>query len=313
MTNIVEVSNLTKDYGYGRGVFNVSFSIKKSEAFGFLGPNGAGKSTTVRQLMGFSKPQRGTTKIFGKDTFKNYNKILRRVGYIPGELALPAGLTGYEFIKMIQDLDHVYNNDRLSRLCSMFKLEDNILKMNTKQMSLGTKRKLVIITAFMSDPEILILDEPSSGLDPFMQDVFINFIKEEKKRGKTILLSSHLFNEVEQTCDRISIIKDGKIVSTFITNDLKHDKNKFYIVAFDNQNDYRDFLNEVSAVSYLKIVDYKNDKNKVFISTNDENIKEVVSLLSKYRITEFTNKKETLEDYFLKFYQEDKDFGEIKL
>ena len=222
--NIIEVEHLTKDYGSGRGVFDVSFNVQKGEVFGFLGPNGAGKSTTIRHLMGFSKPDSGDTKIFGKDTFLKYNEILGKVGYIPGEIALPQGLTGWEFIRMIQDLTHIHNEEQLNKMLKLFELDDITLKGETKRMSLGVKRKLAVVTAFMSDPDVLILDEPTSGLDPVMQEVFINFIKEEKEKGKTILLSSHIFSEVDATCDRIAIIKDGKLVKCRSMKEIKGDK-----------------------------------------------------------------------------------------
>ena len=189
--NIIEVDNLTQDYGHGRGIFDVSFAVKEGEVFGFLGPNGAGKSTTIRHIMGFSRPQKGETRVFGMESFHNYYKILSNVGYLPGEIALPEGLNGKEFIKMMGDLRKSQNTDMLNYLLDKFKLDPN---MDTKSMSLGDKRKLAIVTAFMNDPEVLILDEPTSGLDPVMQQNFIDFIKEEKKKGKTILLSSHIFN-----------------------------------------------------------------------------------------------------------------------
>lgn len=310
MDKIIEILNLTKDYGFNRGVFDVSFTVTKGEVYGFLGPNGAGKSTTVRHLMGFSKPDQGETKINDLNTFKNYNKILKDVGYIPGELALPEGLTGYEFIKMIQDLVGIHNKERLKMLLDTFKLDHTSLKMNTKQLSLGSKRKLAIITAFMSDPTILILDEPTSGLDPFMQDVFINFLKEEKKKGKTILLSSHLFNEVEQTCDRISIIKDGRIVSTFNTNDLKHSKDKVYLVKLNSDLEFNSLINYNNDI--FKLIDSNKDLLEVKIGVNDKNISKVINYLSTYSLLEFRHIAETLEDYFISFYVEDKDFGGIK-
>ncbi len=308
--SIIEVNNLTKDYGSGRGVFNVSFKINKGEVFGFLGPNGAGKSTTIRHLMGFSKPQEGSTKIFDKETFQKYDEILNKVGYIPGEIALPAGLTGWEFIRMMQDLQHIHNEEQLKRMLEMFKLDDITLKGETKRMSLGVKRKLAIVTAFMSDPDVLILDEPTSGLDPVMQETFIEFIKEEKERGKTILLSSHIFSEVDATCDRIAIIKDGKIVSEFIANDLKHATTKYYEIKFATSNDYKNFIKESSKEKDIyKILDKDENNDYAFIATSDDKINKVIEVLSDYSLKEFSNKKETLEDYFMKFYKEEKDFG----
>ena len=306
--SVIEVNHLTKDYGFGRGVFDVSFKIEKGEVFGFLGPNGAGKSTTIRHLMGFSKPEAGETKIFDKETFDRYDEILNKVGYIPGEIALPAGLTGHEFLKMMQDLQGIHNDERLKEMCNLFELSNEVLSGDTKRMSLGVKRKLAIVSAFMSDPEVLILDEPTSGLDPVMQEVFINFIKKEKERGKTILLSSHIFSEVDATCDRIAIIKDGKIVSEFIANDLKHNNTKFYKIEFMGKDDFERFVKENNDSKILSIEKQKPNTNMVLICTKDENINDVVEILSHYQTKEFSNIKETLEDYFMKFYKEDRDF-----
>lgn len=307
--SVIEVNNLTKDYGSGRGVFGVSFKIEKGEVFGFLGPNGAGKSTTIRHLMGFSKPDSGETKIFDKNTFDRYFEILNKVGYIPGEIALPAGLTGWEFIRMMQNLTHIHNEENLNRLLNLFKLDDVALKGETKRMSLGVKRKLAVVTAFMSDPDVLILDEPTSGLDPVMQQIFIDFVKEEKERGKTILLSSHIFSEVDATCDRIAIIKDGKIVSEFVADDLKHKSAKFYEITFKNSKEFEEFCSSNKNSKDLKILNVDAKNNYVFISTDDSLINKVIAILSKYEIEDFNNKKETLEDYFMKFYKEEKDFG----
>lgn len=306
--SVIEVKNLTKDYGEGRGVFDVSFKIEKGEVFGFLGPNGAGKSTTIRHLMGFSKPDKGDTLIFDKETFNKYNEILKSVGYIPGEIALPQGLTGWEFLKMIQDMQGIHNKERLNELLKLFELTDIMLKGETKRMSLGVKRKLAIVSAFMSDPDVLILDEPTSGLDPVMQDTFIEFIKKEKERGKTILLSSHIFSEVDATCDRIAIIKDGRIVSEFIADDLKHATQKFYKLYFRTKEDFNNFIKESRNLDFLQVLDKNSEKLKVHISTDDSKINKVINILSNYDLKEFINVKETLEDYFMKFYKEDKEF-----
>ena len=307
MENIIEVKNLTKDYGSGRGVFDVSFAVKKGEVFGFLGPNGAGKSTTIRHLMGFSKPDKGNTYILGEPTFNKYYEILNHVGYIPGEIALPAGLTGWQFLRMMQDLQHIHNEDKLNSMLTLFELDDVTLQGETKRMSLGVKRKLAIVAAFMSDPDVLILDEPTSGLDPVMQENFIKFIHEEKSRGKTILLSSHIFSEIDSTCDRIAIIKDGKIVSEFVADDLKHASKKYYTVDFKdekNVNKFKKSINKIPSAEILKV-----EGNKVFISLEDEDMNKAIEILSGLEINEFSNRKESLEDYFMKFYKEDKDFG----
>lgn len=304
--SVIEVNHLTKDYGSGRGVFDVSFQVTKGEVFGFLGPNGAGKSTTIRHLMGFSKPQSGQTRIFGKDTFEKYFEILGNVGYIPGEIALPAGLTGWEFIKLMQNLQKCRNEEQLNYLLKIFELDPTG---ETKRMSLGVKRKLAVVTAFMSDPDVLILDEPTSGLDPVMQEVFIDFIRNEKERGKTILLSSHIFSEVDATCDRIAIIKDGKIVSDFIADDLKHASQKNYEIGFSDTANYDDYIRENENSELVKIISRDPKRNAVVISIDDKYINRVVENLADYSIANFSHLKETLEDYFMSYYKEDKNFG----
>ncbi|MDE5722076.1 MAG: ABC transporter ATP-binding protein [Clostridia bacterium] len=304
--SVINVNHLTKDYGSGRGVFDVSFQVEKGEVFGFLGPNGAGKSTTIRHLMGFSKPQSGQTQIFGKDTFDRYFEILGNVGYIPGEIALPAGLTGWEFIRMMQNLQKRHNEEHLNYLLKIFELNP---EGETKRMSLGVKRKLAVVTAFMSDPDVLILDEPTSGLDPVMQETFIEFIRHEKERGKTILLSSHIFSEVDATCDRIAIIKDGKIVSDFIADDLKHASQKNYEIVFTDEANYAKFIDNSRKSKILKAVGNDPKKKSVIISTDDKFINQVVATLSEYSVCNFSHLKETLEDYFMSYYKEDKNFG----
>lgn len=304
--NVIDVEHLTKDYGFGRGVFDVSIHVEKGEVFGFLGPNGAGKSTTIRHLMGFSKADEGEVKIFGEPTFDKYYEILKRVGYIPGEIALPAGLTGKEFIKMMQDLTGIHNEERLKMLRDIFELDDASLLCDVKRMSLGVKRKLAVVSAFMSDPEVLILDEPTSGLDPVMQERFVDFIHKEKERGKTILLSSHIFSEIDNTCDRIAIIKDGKIVSEFVANDLKHASRKYYAVDFKTEAEKKKFLEKAVGIKSFTLI---NDKDKeINISIEDEDLNETIDILSLVKVAKFSNRRESLEDYFMKFYKEDKDF-----
>lgn len=303
----IEVSHLTKDYGFGRGVFDVSLQVDRGEVFGFLGPNGAGKSTTIRHLMGFSRPGSGETKILGKDTFDRYFEILQHVGYIPGEIALPAGLNGWEFIRMMQNLQKIHNEERLREMLDLFELEDKVLSGETKRMSLGVKRKLAVVTAFMSDPDVLILDEPTSGLDPVMQETFIDLIHREKERGKTILLSSHIFSEIDSTCDRIAIIRDGKIVSEFVANDLKHASRKYYNITFGSEAAKDTFLLLGKAIPSLSVT--KGEGADAELSVEDADLNTLIALLADADVRSFSNKRETLEDYFMKFYREDKDFG----
>ena len=188
----------------------------------------------------------------------------------------------------------------------------------TKKMSLGDKRKLAIVAAFMADPDVLILDEPTSGLDPVMQQVFIDFIKQEKKRGKTILLSSHMFNEVEATCDRISIIKDGKIVSTFNTNDIKHNHNKSFKVYFKDRKNYQNFVKNVpkkakNTLNIKKPCITSHNQNQLWavVAINDKFVNDFISTLEQYNVAKFEEIKFTIEDYFMQFYHEDKKFGGV--
>ena len=308
MKNVIEVKNLTKDYGSGRGVFDVSFSISKGEVYGFLGPNGAGKSTTIRHLMGFSKPDSGQTFINGYESFNSYSQMLKEVGYIPGEISFPAGLTGYGLLKMELDMKGANKQNRLDEMLSYFELDNASLSVDTKHMSLGVKRKLAIVIAFMNDPSILILDEPTSGLDPKMQEKFINLIVDEKNKGKTILLSSHIFSEVDATCDRIGIIKDGKIVSEFKANDLKHARNKLYEVEVQ---EFEKFKKDLNKNSDINILNNNEEEKRLILSIDESKTNELISLLSKYHISDFVSRNESLEDYFMKFYHVDKTFKGI--
>lgn len=297
------VDRLTKDYGFRRGVFDVSFTIERGEAYGFLGPNGAGKSTTIRHLMGFSKPDHGRTLIFGLDTFKHYSEILPHVGYLPGEIALPSGLTGYEFIEMMKKLRHVKDDRRTKELLDRFQLDPID---ETKRMSFGDKRKLTIVTAFMHDPDVLIMDEPTSGLDPIMQETFIQLIKEEKARGKTILLSSHIFSEVEAVCDRVSIIKNGSIIEEFMMSQLKYAEDKVYQVVFSTINEANQVRTLIEQQNFASV--NKQDHDTLFIGINDQAINHLVRVLKDYQVIDFSHKRVTLEEYFMNYYIGDDQF-----
>jgi len=298
------VEGLTKKFTKNIGIFDISFEVDKGEVFGFLGPNGAGKTTTIRHLMGFCRPQSGKVFIKQMESYKNYNEILNFVGYLPGEIALPNALSGWEFLRMMQALRKCKNDDYLEYLIDRFELDPNI---NTKKMSMGTKRKLAIVAAFMADPDILILDEPTSGLDPIMQEVFLSFIKEEKRRGKTIFLSSHIFSEVDATCDKIAIIKDGRLVSVFVADDLKHNKNKTYLIDFATASDMDKFL----SLSY-DIAHIDRARLSVKFCINDEDINSFIASTNDIKFTNFREMVFSLEDYFMQFYKEDKVFGGIK-
>jgi ABC-2 type transport system ATP-binding protein len=296
---VLQIKNLTKDYGFGRGVFDVTFDVNEGEVFGFLGPNGAGKTTTIRHIMGFSRPQLGSTMLNGMDSWKNHHIIQRTVGYLPGEIALPESLTGTQFIRMMAQLREMPDMSYAEMLTKKFEL---VPSGDLKRMSLGMKRKLAIVTAFMHDPPILLLDEPTSGLDPMMQGIFIDFINEEKERGKTILLSSHIFSEVDATCDRIAIIKDGCLVSTFVANDLRHNESKTFEIEFATKEDFERFREQREYFQKISIISVKQHRNQLKVLVDDANINDLITLLADYKLLFFSEIKFTLQDYFMKFY-----------
>ena len=298
----IEVRGLTKDYGHGRGIYNVSFEVHQGEVFGFLGPNGAGKSTTMRHLMGFSRPQSGEAVIHGLSCWKDHGKIMRQVGYIPGEVVLPDGLNGRGFLRMMQGL-RKSPESRTEELLKLFEMDPSG---SMKRMSIGEKRKLAIVAAFMGNPDILLLDEPTSGLDPVMQEVFIDFVKGEKEKGKTVLLSSHIFNEVEALCDRIAIIKEGKIISTVNAEDVKHFKRKTFDITFADEDSYRRFSSEDFEIreSFPK-------ERKVSAAVDDSQCDRFIRSIVKYKVQNFVENQQTLEDYFMHFYKSDRSFGGI--
>ncbi len=307
-TPVIKVDHVTKDYGSGRGIFDVDFELYKGECLGFLGPNGAGKSTTIRHIIGFSAPDKGEITIEGINARTDYDKTLKYVGYVPGEIALPSGLNGKGFLDLEQSLSGVCNNDLRKELISYFEISESELSVDTKRMSLGNKRKLAIISAFMSDPEILILDEPTSGLDHKMQEKFIDLIKKEHKKGKTILLSSHIFSEVDACCTRVLIIKDGKLVSEVSTDSLHNASSQSYTIVFSNKKDAIKFKENHPEIAYFESM----DENMLFFGMDDKHVNELIKDLSEYKIVSFSNKKESLEDFFMKFYSSSKEFEAIK-
>ncbi len=302
--SLITVSHLTKDYGHGRGVFDINISVSQGECYGFLGPNGAGKTTTIRHLMGFSKPQSGSTAIDGKDSLKNAALLQNTVGYLPGEIALPSGITGSEFLDMMAKMRHVDDRSYLQTLLDRFELDPNV---DVRKMSLGVKRKLAVVTAFMHDPDILILDEPTSGLDPIMQQTFIDFVCEEKKRGKTIFLSSHIFHEVDATCDRIAIIKDGKIVSEFHAEQLKEESDRIYRITCRDTESFRKLC---EMPFYFSSVNEKKLRARVRIKADETN--RLLDEIACLDVEDFGEFPFTLEDYFMNFYKTDSVFEGVK-
>ncbi|MFZ2648453.1 MAG: ABC transporter ATP-binding protein [Lactococcus chungangensis] len=302
---VIKVEHLTKDFGSGRGIFDVNLEVNEGEVLGFLGPNGAGKTTTIRHLLGFTKPDKGNSYIFDKDTKKHHSQILKDVGYLPGEVALPEALTGIQFLDMMAEMKQLKDNKKRDDLLERFELNPN---QSTKRMSIGEKRKLAVVAAFMHDPQVLILDEPTSGLDPIMQDQFIRFMLNEKSRGKTILLSSHIFSEVDALSDRISIIKEGKIISNFKTEEIRNTKRKTFEIYFKNSSDIKEFEKKCN----YEVVEMNLPMKQLVINLEKEELNNLISILRSYDLSSFLERPFTLESYFMHFYKSGKSFGGIK-
>jgi ABC-2 type transport system ATP-binding protein len=288
---MLEVQNLTKKFSNGKGIFDVSFSVEKGEVFGFLGPNGAGKSTTIRHIMGFMKPDKGYVKVNGLDTWKKQGEVQKYIGYLPGEIAFIEGMTGKSFLDFMAGMNGVKDHSKRHQLIERLQFDVNT---PIRKMSKGMKQKVGIVAAFMHDPEVIILDEPTSGLDPLMQKVFIEIVLEEKAKGKTFLMSSHSFPEIERTCDRAAIIKDGVVIAVKDIHELQSMQRKLFEVTFKNHEDAETFLN-----SKLQIESHEGNRVRVAIQGNYDSFIEETAKYSVRNIAIFT---QNLEDIFMNYY-----------
>lgn len=270
--------------------------MRKGEVFGFLGPNGAGKTTTIRHLLGFSKPQGGSTEIMGMDCWKKPKNIQKHLGYLAGEITFPENMTGWQFIKQIAEMRKIKDLTRAKKLCDYFQLKPDG---ELKRMSKGMKQKTALVIAFMHDSDIIILDEPTSGLDPLMQEKFCQLIKKEKAKGKTILMSSHMFEEVEKTCDKAAIIKQGKIIAQIEMKEIEHKKDKEFEIRFKQRTDAEDFTKQDYNFTEKNL-----SKNRVKVMVNDNRINEFLTDINKYKLEYISEIKFTLEKYFMEYYKE---------
>lgn len=289
--SVVEIKALSKDYGNNKGIFNVTFKIEQGEVFGFLGPNGAGKTTTIRHLLGFIIPKSGTCLIKGLDCSQDMAKIQRDIGYIPGEINLMEDITGMQFINFMAEYRGMKDLGRAKELIERFDLDP---RGKIKKMSKGMKQKIGLVVAFMHDPDVLILDEPTSGLDPLMQSEFVDLINEEKSHGKTILMSSHIFEEVEKTCDRVGIIRQGRMVRIDNIDALQKTKQKLYVVTFKSIDDVERFRKEQFELKSVK-------ENVVEVIIKHE-INELINCLNKYDLVSLDVAHQSLEEVFMQFY-----------
>lgn len=288
---MLTVQRLTKRFAGGKGIFDVSFEVRKGEVFGFLGPNGAGKSTTIRHIMGFMKPDSGTVTINGLDTWREQGSVQAYVGYLPGEIAFFDGMTGKTFLDFMADLRGMKDRGKRDRLIERLQFDVNT---PIRKMSKGMKQKVGLVAAFMHDPELIILDEPTSGLDPLMQKVFIELVLEEKARGTTFLMSSHSFPEIERTCDRAAIIKDGVIVAVKDIHELQSMQRKLFEITFDTPDDAQAF-----ADSGLPVESIEGNRVRVAVQGNYDAF---VAETAKRKVRNIDTYTQNLEDVFMNYY-----------
>lgn len=291
MKPIVKIENLAKRFGKIYALKDVSFEVYPGEVVGFIGPNGAGKSTTIRIMLGLLKKSKGIISLFDKDAWRDSLDIHRSVAYVPGDLTLWENLTGGQTIDLLMKLHGNGDETKKQELVKKFNLD---LSKKVKSYSKGNRQKVGLIAALAVDCDLYILDEPTSGLDPLMQNEFVNLILEEKKRGKTILMSSHIFEEVEKTCNRVGIIKQGKIVSIEDIDTLRKSKHKIYAITFKNIKDIDRFKKENFSI--------KNINNNVVEVVIQNEINELIACLNNYQIINLDIVNQSLEEIFMHFY-----------
>ena len=288
--NVIELNRLTKDYGEGRGVFDLNLKIEKGEMVGFVGTNGSGKTTTIRNIMGFIKPTSGTVKVNGLSSWEHASEISKDIGYVPGEIAFPDLKTGIDFLRCQAEFlgltDMSYANELIERL----QLDP---RANLRRMSKGMKQKTALVAAIMNDAPIIILDEPTTGLDPLMRVTFLDIIKKEHQKGKTIFMSSHSFEEIESTCDRVVLINDGHIVDVCKMSDIKHRQIKDFKIEFNNKNDYESFKQE-----NFQIIRTQPQYNQVTIKIKAMDTANLLKVLKNYDVKFISEIPYTLENHF---------------
>jgi ABC-2 type transport system ATP-binding protein len=292
MTAIIEIDKLTKSYGKHRGIIDIDLTVDEGEAFGFLGPNGAGKTTTIRTLLDHLRPTSGQARVIGIVTTEDPVAIHRRVGYLPGEFSLYDKLTGGQTIDYFANLrggvDAAYQADLIRRL-------DLDTSRKFKEYSKGNKQKVGLVVALQHRPDLLILDEPTSGLDPLVQQTFFDIIREAKAEGRTVFLSSHILGEVEKTCDRVGIIRDGRLVKVDrveALRDLAH-----------HQVELR-FAGEVPVGAFTAlpgVSDVSADEHVLRMRVSGS-ITPVVREAARYELLDFVSREPSLEETFLAQY-----------
>lgn len=290
----IEINNLTKTYGNSRGITDISFSIEEGEIFGFIGPNGAGKSTTIRTLLSLIYPTSGTANIFGKDCIEFAPEIKKEIGYLPAEVFY------YDNMKVIDLLKYsasFYKKDCTKRIKELADMMDLDLTKKIDDLSLGNKKKVGIVQGLLHEPKLIILDEPTSGLDPLIQQRFFELLEEENKKGATILFSSHILSEVQRLCDRVAIIKEGKIVTVEKISTLKENNYKRFKVETADLVDQNFF--QISGVNNLEV------KGKEVSFLFKGNINTVMKKLAEIEIDNLWIEEPDLEEIFMHYYEKE--------
>ncbi len=289
---VIEIKNLTKYYGKIKGVENLNLDLLEGEVFGFIGPNGAGKSTTIRAIMNLINKTNGKVIINGNEFDKNNLKIKENIGYLPSEINLYDDLTVKEILDYHEGFYKKNISKRRKELLEKLNLDE---RKKIEDLSLGNLKKLGIILAFMHEPKILILDEPTSGLDPIMQNVFYDLLKEEKKKGTTILYSTHVLTEVSKICDRVGIIRNGNMIKIDKIENIT--KNNLVYVTITS-NDVNEIIDDLKIETIYKNGNTIKFKNNIL---HDKLIKK----LAKYKIEKILIEEPTLEDIFIHYYEKE--------
>ncbi|WP_273384455.1 ABC transporter ATP-binding protein [Enorma phocaeensis] len=294
------VRGLTKDYGRGRGVFDVNLEVDAGEVLGFLGPNGAGKTVTMRHLMGFVRPQRGTAEILGHNCFWERPQVQVSLGYLPGENACMKEMAARSFLDLLAEMRGMRDHARMMELVDVFGLD---LGARIGGMSKGNRQKVAIVAAFMARPDVLLLDEPTSGLDPLMQERFLDLVEEERARGAAILLSSHIFEEVGRACDRVAFIRAGRVVMTCTMDEVRSMRGRGYTVEFAN-------VRERTRWELAHGNESANGSDRAVELRDVRDVNALIRELSSYDVAEVTSRAQTLEELFLHLYEGDELSGQ---
>ncbi len=295
MSTIIQTNQLTKSYGRNRGILAVTFAIQEGEVFGFLGPNGAGKTTTMRTLMGLLHANSGSAMIGGLDCWKESTAVKKLVGYLPGEFAFDPGLRGAQIIEYLGHLRGGVDQAYVRALVERLGLDPS---KRFREYSHGNKQKVGLVQAFMHKPRLLILDEPTSGLDPLNQQEFYRMVAEVRAEGRTVFLSSHILPEVEHTCDRVAIIREGRLVKIDHVSSLKDIHQHDVEISFPGPASVDWFKHVEGVVSVAQGADERT------LQLNVQGVlTEIIRVASDHYATNMATREPTLEEVFLRFYE----------